>query len=180
MRMPPSVSLSRPVISALILPRSRNSGRSFLNAYRHHAAEGGERDERHDGQEPVEIEEIRERDERGDDAPRELDETGADEISNPFGVGHDARDEDAGLRRVEVPHRQTGDVRLDPAPHVGDRALRGDAKHLGEREGRQRLHERRRAGRKGQWQQQIRPAVPDHVVDQEFRAGRQDEPATSG
>ena len=32
MRMPPSVSFSRPVTSALILPRSRNSGRSRLNA----------------------------------------------------------------------------------------------------------------------------------------------------
>ena len=32
MRMPPSVSLSRPVTSALILPRSRKSGRSRLNA----------------------------------------------------------------------------------------------------------------------------------------------------
>ena len=32
MRMPPSVSFSRPVTSALILPRSRKSGRSRWNA----------------------------------------------------------------------------------------------------------------------------------------------------
>ena len=31
-RMPPSASVSRPVTSALILPRSRKSGRSVLNA----------------------------------------------------------------------------------------------------------------------------------------------------
>ena len=32
MRMPPSASVRRPVTSALILPRSRKSGRSVLNA----------------------------------------------------------------------------------------------------------------------------------------------------
>ncbi len=33
MRIPPSVSPSRPVTSAFSLPRSRNSGRSLVNAY---------------------------------------------------------------------------------------------------------------------------------------------------
>ena len=60
----------------------------------------------------------------------ELHQAGADEVPDAFGVGHDARDQHAGLRRVEVADRQAHDVRLDVLAHVGDRALRRDAEHL--------------------------------------------------
>ena len=114
-----------------------------LERQRHRAAEGGERDDGDRRQAPVQIEEIRERGNGGDDAADELDETDADQVPDAFRVGHDARDQNAGLRRIEVADRQPRDVRLDPPPHVGDGALRGHAEHLREREGRHRLHERR-------------------------------------
>ena len=102
MRMPPSASVSRPVTSALILPRSRNSGRRRLERVRHAAAERAQHDGGDAGQPPVEIEQDAEREDRGDDAADELHEAGADQIADAFGVAHDARDQDAGLRRVEV------------------------------------------------------------------------------
>ena len=61
MRMPPSVSFSRPVTSALILPRSRKSGRSRLNAVAIAKPNAAERDDVGERQQPVQIEEIRER-----------------------------------------------------------------------------------------------------------------------
>ena len=93
---------------------------------------------------------------RRDDAAGELHEAGADEVPDAFGVGHDARDQHAGLGRVEVADRQPRDVRLDAPPHVGDRALRGDAEDLRQRERRDRLDERRGAGRERQRHQQVR------------------------
>ena len=107
--------------------------------------------------------------------PIELHEAGADQVPDAFGVGHDARDQDAGLRRVEVADRQPRDVRLDPAPHVGDRALRGHAEHLRQREGRDRLDERRGAGRQRERHQQLGALLPDDVVDQVLRGRRQHE-----
>ena len=65
-----------------------------------------------------------------DEAADELHEAGADQVPDAFGVAHDARDQHAGLRRVEVAHRQAHDVRLHALAHVGDRALRGDAEDL--------------------------------------------------
>ena len=77
---------------------------------------------------------------RGDEAADELDEAGADEVPDALGVAHDARDEHAGLRGVEVAHRQPHHVRLDALAHVGDRALRRDAQNLRQRERGHRLH----------------------------------------
>ena len=82
---------------------------------------------------------------------------------------------DAGLRRVEVADRQPRDVRLDAPAHVGDRALRGDAEHLRERERGDRLDERRGAGRHRERHEQVRPPLADDVVDEELRGGGQDE-----
>jgi hypothetical protein len=42
--------------------------------------------------------------------PYELHEAVADQIADAVGVGHDARDEDAGLRRVEIGDGQPRDV----------------------------------------------------------------------
>ena len=147
MRMPPSVSVRRPETSALILPRSRNSGRSRLKASAMPPPKTRQGDDRGERQPPVQIEQVRERRDRGDDAAGELDQAGADEIPDPFGVVHDAREQLARLRRVEVADRQPGDVLLDLPPHVGDGALRRHAEHLRQGEGRDRLHQRGRAGR---------------------------------
>ena len=51
---------------------------------------------------PVQIEQDGQRDDRRDDAADELHQAGADEVPDAFGVVHDARDQDAGLGRVEV------------------------------------------------------------------------------
>ena len=175
MRMPPSVSLRRPVTSALILPRSRNSGRSRLNAIAIAPPNAASAHERRERQLPVQVEEDAERDDGRDDAARQLDEPVADDVPDAFGVGHDARDEDAGLRRVEVADRQARDVRLDAPAHVGDRALRRHAEHLRQRERRHRLDQRRGPGSQRQRHEQIRSAFPDDVVDQELRGRGQDQ-----
>ena len=179
MRMPPSVSFSRPVTSALILPRSRNSGRRRLKASAIAPPKAAERDERGERQQPVQVEQMPSAIRR-DDAAGELDEAGADQVPDAFGVVHDAGDQDAGLRRVEIAHRQPRDVRLDPPAHVGDRALRGDAEHLRQRERGDRLDERRRPGRERQRHEQLGAALPDHVVDQVLGGGGKDQARRGG
>ena len=73
----------------------------------------------------------------------------------PSASRHDARDEDAGLRRVEVADRQAHHVRLDVLAHVGDGALRGDAEDLRVGERGDRVDERRAADGHRQLRQQI-------------------------
>ena len=63
-------------------------------------------------------------------AADQLHQAGADEVADAFGVAHDARQQDAGLRRIEVAHRQAHDLGLHPLAHVGDRPLRGHAEDL--------------------------------------------------
>ena len=67
-------------------------------------------------------------------AAGELHEARADEVADALRVVHDARDQHAGLRRVEVAHGQPHDVLFDAPAHVGDRLLRGDAEDLREPE----------------------------------------------
>ena len=128
MRMPPSDSVKRPVTSPWIFPRSRKSGRSFLKRKRHHPAKQPQGPAECDrGQTPVQIKKHDERDHRGNESANQLHQAGADKISNTFGVGHDARDEDAGLGRIEISDRQARDVFLHALAHFSDGALRGDA-----------------------------------------------------
>ena len=100
-----------------------------------------------DRQVPVQPEQHAEPDHRGDEAADQLHQAGADQVPDALGVAHDARHQHAGLRRVEVAHRQAHDVRLHALAHVGDRALRGDAEDLRQRKRRDRLHERGGASR---------------------------------
>ena len=108
---------------------------------------------------PVEIQQEAQRENRRHDAAGELHEAGADEIADAFGVVHDARDEHAGLRLVEVPHRQAHHVLFDAPPHVGDRLLRGDAEDLRQAERRDRLHDGR-AGRDPRQRSAADPSGP--------------------
>ena len=126
---------------------------------RHHDAERQQDDERDRRHLPVEVEEHAERDDRGDQAADELHEPRADEISNALGVRHHARDQDAALRRVEVADRQAEDVRLELLAHVRDGALRGDAHHLGEPEGRGGLDQRREAAAAASGYSQLTPGA---------------------
>ncbi len=142
---------------------------------RHPAAERGQERQRDEREPPVQVEQVRERRDGGDDAAGELDEPGADEVSNAFRVGHDPRDQHARLRRIEVPDRQSRDVRLDAAPHVGDGALRRNAEHLREGVGRDRLDDGGSAGREGQRRKQVGAVLPDDIVDQRLGGPGQDE-----
>ena len=116
-----------------------------------------------------------ERDDRGEHRAGQLHQAGADEIPDAFGVGHDARDQDAGLGRVEVADRQAHHVRLDVLAHLGDRALRGDAEHLRVGERRRRIDDGRRAGGQRQRRQQFPVALLNHVVHQVLGRRRQHE-----
>ena len=130
MRMPPSVSVSRPVTSALILPRSRKIGRSRVKAIAITTPNDASNSsvavvscQLSQNSTPSAID-------RRDDAADQLHQAGADEVPDALGVVHDARDQHAGLGRVEVADRQPRDVLLDRPAHLGDRALRCDAQHL--------------------------------------------------
>ncbi len=63
-------------------------------------------------------------------AADQLHQAGANQIAQPIRVVHDARNEHAGLGRIEVTHRQPHDVRLHALAHLGDCALRRDAENL--------------------------------------------------
>jgi hypothetical protein len=137
-----------------------------VEGHRHAAAERAEDHDRHAREAPIQIEEDAERDDGGDDRSGELHETGADEIPDPFRVRHDARDQDAGLGRVEIANRQAHDVRLDVLAHLGDRALRGDAEDLRVPERRRGLHERGRADGERDIRQELPPVLRHHFVHQ--------------
>ena len=108
---------------------------------------------------PIEIQQDAECADGGDDAPRELHEAGAHQVANALRIVHDARDEHAGLRFVEVAHRQAHDMFFDAAPHVGDRLLRGHAQNLRQPVGRERLRDRRAGRDPGQHRQQFRAVL---------------------
>ncbi len=101
-----------------------------LEGVGHAAAEEAQHDHRDDREAPVEIEQHAEADDGREQPANELHEAGADEVAQAFGVVHDARHQHAGLRRVEVAHRQAHDLGLNAAAHVGDGALGGDAQQL--------------------------------------------------
>ena len=106
-----------------------------LEGVGHAAAEQAQHDHRDDRQAPVEIEQHAQADRRRHQPADQLHQPGADQIAQPVGVGHDPRHQDAGLRRVEVAHRQPHHLGLHPLAHVGDGALRGHAEDLRQPEG---------------------------------------------
>ena len=140
-----------------------------LEGIGHPAAEEHEHDERDGGQAPVEPEQHPEREAALDEPAGQLHEAGADEVPDAFGVVHDARDELARLRRVEVAHRKAHHVVVDVLAHLGDGALGRHAEDLRERERRHRLHDRGARRREGQHGQEVGLAFADHVVHEELR-----------
>ena len=91
----------------------------------------------------AELDEDSEGEDGGQDAADELDQAGADQVANAFDVGHDARDERAGLVRVVVGDGQAADVLLDLLAQLGDEALAGLGEKLGEGEGGDALNDGR-------------------------------------
>ena len=57
----------------------------------------------------------------------------ADQIANAFHVAHDARNQFAGFVRIVVGDGQATDVSLNALAHIGNHALRGFGKQLGQR-----------------------------------------------
>ena len=110
----------------------------------HAGAEDREEDQVQQRELPGDGEEPDQRDGRGDQAAGELHEPGADQVPHALGVGHDARDQHAGLGGVEVAHRQARDVGHHLLAHVGDGALRRHAEELREDEGGPGLDQGRR------------------------------------
>ena len=139
----------------------------------HREAEGAEGDDVDDGQDPVQVEEVGERQDGGDHTADQRHEAVADQVPDPLGVGHDPRDEDAGLGGVEVADGQTRDVRLDAAAHVGNRLLRRHPEDLRQGERGDGLHQRRAAGEQRQRHEQVGALLPDDVVNQILGGRRQ-------
>src|ERR1051326_6592024 len=146
---------------------------------RHPPAEQREDQDRERGELPVQPEQHAQRDGRRDQAADELDQPRPNEIPNAFGVGHDARNQDAGLRRVEVGDGQAQHERLNRLAHLGDRALRRDAEDLRERKRADRLHDRRDADRQRDQSQQVGPMLADDLVDQIPRRPGEHEPGNA-
>ena len=77
----------------------------------------------HDRHLHAELDEVAEGEEGGEDAAKEVNDTGADEIANPFDVGHDPGDESAGAVFVVKSYRKATDVGLHPHAQLSDETL---------------------------------------------------------
>ena len=144
-----------------------------LERVEQHEAEEREHRERDQGQLGAEVEEDREREDRRQQAPGELDQAGADQVADAFRVGHDPRQQDSRLGLVEEGDLETADVRLDAAPHLGDGALGGLPEHLGQRIPGDRLDQGRAGGREHERHEQLAPVLSDDVVQQDLgQAGK--------
>ena len=160
MRMPPSASVSRPVTSALDLAALAEQRPQPLEGVGHAAAEQAQHDRGHERHAPVQVEQHAQADDRREHAAHQLHQAGADQVADAFGVAHDARQQHAGLRRVEVAHRQAHHLGLHPLAHVGDGALRRHAEGLRQAEAGDRLDDGGRAGHQRNRQQQLGRPFP--------------------
>ena len=108
----------------------------------HHSCECRQHYQRDERETPVEVEQHYHGNRRGDEPSGQLDQAGADQVANALGVGHDARDQYAGLRGIEVRHRKSRYVLLHQLAHFGDCALCRHAQHLCQTERRACLDQR--------------------------------------
>ncbi len=147
-----------------------------LERQRHADGKQGQHDDADGGQAPVQIEQHAQRDDGGHQPARHLHNAGADEIADAVRVVHDARNQDAGLRLVEVANREPRDVRLHAGAHVGDGLLRRHAQHLRQREGSRRINQGGRPHGEGQRNQELAALMTDDLVDEVFCRGRRNQP----
>ncbi len=174
-RMPPSASVSRPVTSARICPRSLNAGRSLANAFvdTNPKPASGTRTS------AVMIASTRIRMNSTTiavtHAAHQLHQPGADEVPDALDVIHDARHELARLGVVEDPHRQVEHVALHLRAELRDEVLGLHAEQEHERIGRGGLDGDRSAHEPDQRIEQVDVAVADHVVDDVAAGVRQDQ-----
>ena len=103
-------------------------------------------------------------------------EASAHQVPDAFSIGHDPRDQDPGLSRIEIPNRKTRDVGHHLLAHLRDGSLCGDTEHLGQTESRPRLHEGGSKPDTGEQVQLVGPLVGDHVIDHIARHPGQHQP----
>ena len=130
----------------------------------HTAAKRAENHERDQRESPVQIHQDTERNDGRQNRAGQLNQSGPDQVSDAFRVGHDPRDQDAGLRAVEVPDRQSQHVRFDFLPELGDRSLGGNAQHLRIEKRRRRSHNRCGTGRQSKGRKKVPILLADDVV----------------
>ena len=104
-------------------------------------------------------------------------QSGADEVADAFHVAHDARHQHARFVGVVIAYGQAADVFLNAAAQLRDQPLRFLGKQLGEREGRDALHDGGAEHREHQRLEQVRPVLADDVIDQVLGGRRQHQPA---
>ena len=117
----------------------------------------------------AELDEIDESEEGGEDAAEEVDDAGADEVTDAFDVSHDAGDEGAGAVLIVESHRQAADVGLDFHAELGDEALAGFGEKLGEGEGGYSLKNGGEDDDADDLGEQKKLMLRHHVIDEVFR-----------
>ena len=104
--------------SALISPRLRKIGRSFLNAIAMDPANASSSATVPSVSLRVQRHQDAEGDDRREQPAHELDQPRAHQVPDALRVGHDPGDQHAGLGRVEVAHGQPQHVRLHVLAHA--------------------------------------------------------------
>jgi len=103
-RIPPKLSPRRPVTSALIMLRSRNTGRKTLNAYRS-ARQRPKARKRGAGQSPIDVKQHADRNGGSDNAAR-IWPSPVRRGCGCLSVVHDPRDKLAALHRIKIRDRK--------------------------------------------------------------------------
>jgi len=145
----------------------------------HHSAERKEDEDRDRSKPPVQVEEHAQSNDRSEDSSSQLNESRANQVPDALRVGHDARNQHAGLRRIEIRDRQVKNVGLDVLTHIGYRALRGNAHDLRQRVCGDRLNDHGGGSPERQRNEQVGAVLPDYVIEKELGARRNDEPRTA-
>ena len=138
-------------------------------------AEDDQDDEGDEGHLDAEFDEIDEGEEGGEDAAKEVDDAGADEVTDTFDVGHNAGDEGAGAVLVVEGYGQAADVGLDLHAELGYETLAGFREKLSEGERGYALKDRRKDDDADDFGQQKELMFCHHVIDEVFSGSWQNQ-----
>ena len=154
--------------SALIFPRCAENGTDRSERLVQRDGEAEQKAERQHGHHRADAEEDDHRDAGGEQAADQVDQSGAEQVPHAFHVGHDARDQGAGLIGIVERNRKMRDVRLHFFPKFRNQALGRFRQQLGQRKGRDALNDGGRQNDQDQAPQQFDVMFGDDTVDQEF------------
>jgi hypothetical protein len=150
------------------LPALPEDGPQPPERERHPAAEDHQDHQHRQCHGSVEGEEDHRRGHGREEPADEIDDPGPHQVPDPFGIAHDPGDEHPGLGGVEVGYGEMDDVLLNRLAHLGDGALPRHAHDPGQAEAGAGLDQRGQGGHARQREQQLHPALPQHIVDQEL------------